>query len=411
MDIDIRPIGRQQWEAFQRTTAAAFGFAPDPDESSFAAEHYEFDRSLAAFDGDRIVGTGGAYSLELTLPGLTNVPAGGLTWIGVLPSHRRRGILRGLVERHFDDVEAHGEPLSLLYASESVIYGRFGYGSATQLAWYRIDPRHGAFSTRVRLPAGQVRMVDGDEAWALLPELHERFRRTQPGELRRPTWYWRRALDDPAWASRRDRGPRFNAVYEAEPGQVEGAVAWRCDERWSQGLADSRITVLDLYALTPQATAALWRFVLDLDLAAEVRLGARPLDEPLRWLLADPRRLRTSHVADGLWARLLDLPAALAARRYATAGTLVLEVGDALRPRNQGRFRLDGGPDRAACAPTRAEPDLVVDVSDLGAAYLGGTRLASLARAGRVLEARPGALRRADAMFAADPPPWATIDF
>src|SRR5919204_3582456 len=168
MDIDIRPIGRQQWEAFQRTTAAAFGFAPDPDESSFAAEHYEFDRSLAAFDGDRIVGTGGAYSLELTLPGLTNAPAGGLTWTGVLPSHRRRGILRGLVERHFDDVEARGEPLSLLYASESVIYGRFGYGPASQLADYQIDPRRTAFSSRVPAPAGRVRLVDGEQARALL---------------------------------------------------------------------------------------------------------------------------------------------------------------------------------------------------------------------------------------------------
>jgi predicted acetyltransferase len=89
----------------------------------------------------------------------------------------------------------------------------------------------------------------------------------------------------------------------------------------------------------------------------------------------------------------------------------VLEVGDALRARNQGRFRLEGGPEGASCQPTSAEPDLVLDIADLGAVYLGGARLASLARAERVAERTPGALLRADRMFAADPPPMCTTHF
>jgi predicted acetyltransferase len=142
-----------------------------------------------------------------------------------------------------------------------------------------------------------------------------------------------------------------------------------------------------------------------------VRLQDRPVDEPARWRLADPRRLRTTHIGDQLWVRLLDLPAALRARRYAADGELVLEVTDALRPRNQGRWRLQGGPDGAACEPTGAEPDLALDVATLGAAYLGGPRLSVLARAGRVAELTPGALGRGDQMLVSEPSPLCTTHF
>jgi predicted acetyltransferase len=166
-----------------------------------------------------------------------------------------------------------------------------------------------------------------------------------------------------------------------------------------------------LVGLTPEAEAALWRYVLELDLAGTVKLTDRPVDDPIRWRLADPRRLRVTDIGDQLWVRLLDLPGALAARRYAVEDALVLEVTDALRPRNQGRFRLEGGPDGAACEPTTAEPDLALDIADAGAAYLGGARFASLARAERVAERTPGALLRADRMFAADPAPICTTHF
>jgi predicted acetyltransferase len=200
-------------------------------------------------------------------------------------------------------------------------------------------------------------------------------------------------------------------VYESEPGRVDGWVSYRVQERWPEGLPANLVKVRMLVGLTPEADAALWRYCLDLDLAGTVRLQDRPVDEPGRWRLADPRRLRTVHVGDHLWVRLLDLPAAMRARRYATDGQLVLEVTDALRPRNQGRFRLEGGPDGAACEPTTAEPDLALDIADLGAAYLGGARLAVLARAGRVVELAPGALLRADAMLASDPAPLCTTHF
>jgi predicted acetyltransferase len=407
--FEIRPIGAEELPAYAQVPAAAFAQDMTPERLRDWAEGFEFERSLAAFDGDRIVGTGGADSLELTLPGGVVIPVGGLTAIAVLPTHRRRGILRAIIERHFQDCEARGEAVSALLASESVIYGRFGYGPATDATNLEIDPRHGAF----RQPpptAGRVRLLDSAEAAKLLPDLHERHRRARPGEVsRKPSW-WTVYERDPEY-HREGFTRHFDAVYEPEPGQVDGWASYRLRHHWADGLPAYTARVSSLYALSAEAEAALLRYCLDLDLVATVQFEARPVDEPLRWLLADPRRLRVTASGDFLWVRLLDLPSALAARRYSARDALVIEVRDPLRPRNQGRFRLEGGPDGAACQPTRAAPDLALDIAELGAAYLGGTRFTTLARASRVAELTPGALLRADAMFTSNPVPWCTTDF
>jgi predicted acetyltransferase len=409
MDIDIRPITPEQGDEFSAVMATVFGETFSAEELADHDRWFEYDRSMAAFDGDRIVGTGGAYSMELTLPGLTTIPIGGLTAISVLPTHRRRGILRAMIDYHFAEVEGRGELVSALGASESVIYGRFGYGLATTFAEYEIDPRHTQF---LRQPAagGRVRLLDPEETAKIVPPLYDRYRRGQPGELSRPQAWWDVYARDPEW-TRQGASRHFDVVYESSPGQVDGWVSYRVENRWPSGLAANIIKVRMLVGLSPEAEAALWRFVFDLDLAGTVQLHGRPVDEPLRWRLADPRRLRVTDAGDHLWVRLLDLPGALAARRYAVSDALVLEVSDPLRPRNQGRFRLEGGPDGAACEPTTAEPDLALGVADLGAAYLGGASLVSLARAERVAERTPGAVGRAERMFAASPPPVCTTHF
>jgi predicted acetyltransferase len=409
MDVDIRPITADQWREYAAVLGVAFGETADDAELADHQLGFEFDRSIAAFDGDRIVGTGGAESMDLTLPGLTTIPVGGLTAIAVLPTHRRRGILRAMILHHFEEVEARGELVSALGASESVIYGRFGYGMATTQAWYEIDPRHGAF---LNPPAGsgRLRLLDPEETAKLVPAFYDRYRRGQPGELtRKPSW-WEKYVRDPDW-TRQGSTRHFDVVYESEPGRVDGWASYRVETRWSKGLPANLIKVRMLVGLTPEADAALWRYCLDLDLAGAVQVYDRPLDDPIRWRLADPRRLRVTEVGDQLWVRLLDLPGAMEARRYATEGELVLEVTDTLRPRNQGRFRLEASPDGAACRPTRAEPDLALGVADLGAAYLGGASLATLGRAQRVAELTPGALLHADRLFAADPPPVSTTHF
>ena len=409
MDIDIRPITPELGNQFSDVLATAFGETLSEEERADHDRWFEYDRSIAAFDGDRMVGTGGAYSMDLTLPGLTAIPIGGLTAISVLPTHRRRGILRSMIAYHFEEVERRGELVSALGASESVIYGRFGYGLATTFADYEIDPRRGQFLRPVTT-RGRVRLLDPEETAKLVPPLYDRYRRGQPGELSRPQVWWDVYARDPEW-SRQGASRHYDVVYESGPGRVDGWVSYRVESRWHNGLAANIVKVRMLVGLTVEAEAALWRYLLDLDLAGTIKLIDRPVDDPIRWRLADPRRLRVTEVGDQLWVRLLDLPGALAARRYAVDDALVLEVTDAVRPRNQGRFRLQGGPGGAACEPTSAAPDLALDIADLGAAYLGGASLASLARAERVAELTRGALLRADRMFAASPSPVCTTHF
>jgi predicted acetyltransferase len=200
-------------------------------------------------------------------------------------------------------------------------------------------------------------------------------------------------------------------MYRSSSGDIEGAVLYRIKQQRKDGLSTSTLLVNPLIAVTPEASAALWRFCLDIDLVRTIRATNRPVDELLRWMLADPRRLRTTALLDDLWLRLIDIPAALSARRYTASDRLVLQVSDPFCPENGGRYVLDAGPDGAECRSTTAEADLALDVADLGAAYLGGVRLRTLARAGRVVECAAGAVERASALFASDPPPWCATPF
>ncbi|HEV8651461.1 MAG TPA: GNAT family N-acetyltransferase [Actinomycetes bacterium] len=410
MDVEIRPIAVEELPELARVFGTVFGRRWPGEALAEFPKVFETERSLCAFDAQEgMVATAGAYSFELTVPGGVGMPAGGLTLVSVLPTHRRRGILRALMQRHFEDVQARGEPVSILTASESLLYGRFGYGLASSAADLEIDRRHAAFAGSVPT-GGRVRLVAGDEAARMLPELFDRVRRVHPGQVSRTPAWWDLRLRDPEWI-RDGGGPRVNVAYEPAPGQVDGYATYSLKPRWTDNLPDNVAQVHELMAVTPEAAASLWRFCLDLDLTTTVELHNRPLDEPLRWCLADPRRLRTTLLSDFLWLRVLDVPAALAARRYAASGQLVLEVADPLLPENDGRFRVDGGPSGADCARTGFEPDVVLDVAALGAAYLGGVRFSTLGRAGRAREGRPGALARADAMFTSDLAPWCSTDF
>ena len=411
MDIEIRRIQPDELPELARVFGTVFGERWPSESIDDMRRVFEFDRSICGFDAGAMVATGGAFTFQLAVPGGAQIGAGGLTVIAVLPTHRRRGILRAIMTRHFEDVLARGEPVSILAASESLLYGRFGYGIATRAAHLTIDRRNAALRPSPAA-SGRVRMLDTEEAMRVLPELFERIRRAWPGQVSRGQAWWEMWLRDPGWM-RRDWGPRVVVVHESPgAGGPDGYAGYRQRAQWSDGLADGIVRVDELFAATPEANAGLWGFCLDLDLTVTVEVRDRPLDDPLHWLLVDPRRLRTKLVADQLWLRLLDLRAALAARCYAVPGRLVLEVDDALLPANQGRFVVDGGPDGAVCEPAgQAEPDVRLDVADLGAAYLGGVSFSTLARAGRVREGRGGGLTRADAMFAADRSPWCSTDF
>jgi predicted acetyltransferase len=312
--------------------------------------------------------------------------------------------------RQLDDVAERGEALAVLTASESIIYGRFGYGIATWAAGFAIDRQHARLARPVP-PHGRTVMLDTDEASKRLPDLYDDLRRRQVGALSRPPGWWadyfRDAEEDREGASR-----FFYALHLSDSGDPDGFVTYRVKKSWTDdGVPAGDTRVYELHGASQSVRTQLWQFCLGVDLSATVSCWNVPVDEPLRWMLADPRRFRVTGTADWLWARLVDIPNALGARRYASSGRLVLEVDDAFLPRNSGRYELEGGPDGAECRRTDAAADLALSVADLGALYLGGTRCTTLARAGRVEELRPGALAAGDALFTAADAPWCATEF
>lgn len=377
--------------------AMALGFhTPHADDETSLRATGEVERSRCAFDGGEMVGTLGAYSFDLTIPG-GSASCGGTTWVTVRPTHRRRGILRAMMRAHLDDARERGEPLAALWASESGIYGRFGYGPAAVLNRFVVDTAHADFARDVP-GGGTTRLLSGETAREVLPPVYDEARRRRPGHFARSAAWWEHRSTSDAPEFRQGMGPLRHVVYErgSEP---RGYLQFRANNGWhdATGLPASSLFVVDLQALDAEAGAALWRFALDVDLISRVEAWNRPSDDPLPWLLADPRRLEWNR-RDGLWLRLVDVGAALAARRYATEDTLTIEVRDSFCPWNEGTYHLDGGPDGAQCDRSDREAELRVDATDLGAVYFGANTWSTLAAVGR-LDGTPEALRRADAMF------------
>jgi predicted acetyltransferase len=406
-DFELRPVTRDELTEFTMTALTAFGERFEPARFELDWTRVELDRTLAAFEGDEIVGTGRLYSLELTMPGGRLLPTAGVSWIAVLPTHRRRGILTAIKTTQLDDAAERGEPLAILYASESGIYRRFGYGVSTSSMSVSIERRHSAFLDPV--PDGRVRLVDEDEARKLFPEIFDRARRMQPGAVQRVEAWW---PDEFFWRDPNEKGTRYYCVCESPDGSLDGYAAYRFEASWDND-PNGTVHVTDLVTVSPAARAVLWRYLLDVDLVDTIKAWVVPVDEPLRWLLRESRRMRVTRLGDSLWVRVLDAPAALAARTYATPGRVVFEVADRVRPDGgaAGRVALDGGPDGADAHRTGDAPDLALDVAALGGILLGGVRPSTLARAGLVEERTPGALAVADAMFAVEPQPFSMTEF
>jgi predicted acetyltransferase len=352
-------------------------------------------RMLAAVDGDAIVGGAGAFQFVLTIPG-GPVPAAGVTVVGVLPTHRRRGVLRELMRTQLDEVHRRGEPVAILWASEAGIYPRFGYGLASLCGDIEIHRAHAAYARPLEWD-GRARLVPLAEALEPVQRVYDRVATETPGMLSRtPEWWRARLLADPEWR-RSGRGEKACTVLELD-GCPEAYALYRVNYGFEGNLSTGVTEVAEAVGSTPAATAAVWRFLLDVDWMERVTAELLPLDHPLLMLVAEPNRLRF-RVGDGLWVRLVDVGAALAARSYGGDGDLVLAVGDTFCPWNDARFGLDG-------SKTTAPPDLRLDVDALGSVYLGGFTVGQLVRAGRVDELTPGAVGRADALFRTGRAPW-----
>ena len=376
-----------------------FGMEPTEERMERFSKNLPIERMHAAFEKESIVGGAGAFPFQLTVPGAV-VPTAGVTVVGTFPTHRRRGILRAMMREQLDDVHERGEPLALLWASEDTIYGRFGYGMSSQVAEVSVPRTYSAFA-RPFEREGTLRIVEPEEALKLFPRVWDAVRRKTPGMLSRSRNWWelRILLQLPGGGSE-GAGPKRLVVLEND-GRPEGYAIYRHKPKFEDGDFKSEVEVVEAVALDGRPTAELWRFLLDIDWAEKVSASLLPVDHPLWWLLANPRRMRP-RVGDGIWARLVDVGAALSAREYAVDGTVVLEVVDDFCPWNAGRWRLSGG--RAKRTTTSAH--LRLDVSTLACAYLGAFTFSDLLRGGRVEELRRGAAARADAMFAAERAPW-----
>lgn len=410
VDLELRDITDEEFPAFSRLTEGAFGHQPSDQEIADWAALTEGEHKWGVFDDGEIVATGGAFAFDLTLPGGATLPVGGLTAIGVRTTHRRRGILTSMMDLHLDEVARRGQPISVLTASESVIYGRFGYGSAGDISRWELPTRGTtlAFPSQVE---GRLRQIDKEQAAELFPVVYDAHRAVTPGALSRKQAFWEHwLLDRDDW--RNGASARFYVVHETSAGAPAGYAAYRIKPSWGDhGIPASTLIANEVMSADHEVEAALWQHLLSVDLVATIRAVDRPVVEPLRWRLADPRRLQVQHVGDHLWVRLLDIGAALAARSYLVDDALVLELTDPFRPVNSGRWRLEAGPGGATCERTDDPADLALGVADLSAAYLGGVRFSTLAAAGRVEERTPGALARADVLFSWTSNPWCATHF
>lgn len=381
----------------------AFGAAlPTDEELAISKEITEFDRTLAFFDRQEMVATAGIFSYEMTVPGGGTLPCGGVTRVSVLTTHRRRGLLTAMMRRQLDDMHERGELLAALYASEAPIYGRFGYGLATYQTATEIERSHAAFSTTAT-GGGRLSMIDVPAAVDAFTQVWEQARRNQPGMLGLDQRWIRNELTD-LEQHREGASPLYRVLYQTD-GNPAGFAIYRIKMEWDPSGPNGTLRLRRLITATAEAYAALWRHVLEVDLMARVTAEMRPVDEPLRFLLADSRQPKT-RVEDGIWLRLVDVGRALAGRRYGVQGRLVLRVRDSFCSWNDGHFELNGGPSNAECKPCAGNPDLELTAADLAAVYLAGNRFHTLREAGRVEEVRRGAVALADAMFTTDRTPW-----
>lgn len=405
----IRPLAEDEWHRLVELDEEAFSSPHPPEALEHVKQMLEFDRTLGAFDGDLLVGAAAAYSLTMTVPG-GPIPVAGVTWVAVLGSHRRRGVLRSLMLRQLDDLHERGEPVAALYASEAAIYGRFGYGRAADTMFFRI-PTHGS-AFRPDAPADpnlRLRIARPAEVRPALEKVFGEVVTTRPGLYARCAGRWTGVLRDDEHArgglgplrcvlAEDDGGPRGYALFRVKPGFTEWDVP------------DGEVRLKELFAVDPAAYAAVWRAVLDRDLCARVVAPHRPVDDPLVHLLADPRHLNAG-MRDDLWVRVVDVGPALTARRYAAPVDVVLEVRDPVCPWNEGRWRLAADTAGATCERTTAPADVELSVNVLGSGYLGGQPLTPYAAVGAARELRPGALAALSAAMSWEPRPWGGLIF
>jgi predicted acetyltransferase len=407
----VRTLGRDAWEAFVEVDSHAFGFTVPSEVTESEEEYFGQGRDIGAYDvgaaGETLAGIATAYPFELTVPG-GRVRAAGVSWVGVLPTYRRRGVLSALMDHQLTALHEQGEePVAVLWASEPQIYGRYGYGLASRY-WSCSVPR-GATALLPETPADdslRLRLVPAAD-WKRLAAVYDAVLPDRPGMFARDERWWTRAVRD--FAAFREGKSALRCVVAEDEGGVRGYALYATKGGFGDDFGKGTVSVREVLAADPAALAAVYRYLFDLDLMGTTSLWNVPVDDPLGHWLTNPRSAKPQ-TADALYVRLVDVDSALAARRYAADVDAVLEVRDTRCPWNAGRWRLTGGPEGASCVRTDDTAEIELDVRELGAAYLGSTSLVELAAAGRV-SGEPTAVRRVATAFAHAPAAWCPTVF
>lgn len=404
MDLQLRTCTPDELNAFVETTEAAFGDEAHAEEFDTNHRIFEADRCLYAVDGNAMVGTAGAFTFSLSIPG-GDLPTAGVTLVGVLPSHRRKGILTRMMQHQLNDIHERGEPLAALWASEGTIYGRYGYAVATIQGGIDIERDRAGFRDDPG-PAGQMRLLKSEEAPKIFDPIYEEVRRGRPGMYSRHEDFWAvHTLSDQPHM-RHGAGPLFCAVHEIS-GRPDAYAFYRVHHDWT-GTPASRLIVREALGVDARATLEIWRYLFGIDLIERVQARSLPVDHPLHLMLREPRRMR-QRLEDGLWLRIIDVEPALRARSFAEADRLVIALDDPLCPWNSGSWLLDTTGANVSVSRTDDAPEVSLSPSDLAAIYLGGFTPAQLAAAGRV--ERSESVARLDAMLHTDVAPYCSGGF
>ncbi len=385
MPVEIRVPAYDDWPAVCRADARAFGVFMTPEQIEDRRRLHDLDRFRMAVDDGQVVGVAGSYALQVTLPGGSTVPTGGVTWVSTAATHRRQGVMRGVVGAVHADIDARGEPVASLYAAEGGIYEHLEYGVSTQVRVTSLDTRTARVRDEYRCPAGAVRFIEGADVVPIVSAIWDRFRRQRAGETERILEVQEVLFEEREKAV----GSQCPALYLAHE---SGYAAYRVEEGWNDGHPAHTLHLLELAALTPAAHAALWQTLIGIDLVGEIRSRNVAIDDPLPFLLENPRALRTRELNDGVWVNVRDIPTAFGARTYRTTDRIVVEVDGTA-------WEIEGGPEGGSCRAVSAPADLVTSHAWFSSLLYGGVLPSALVAGRRMTAHDPHLLARADLFF------------
>ena len=395
MALELRQVTREESGAWQDAVSVGFMSTPDPVTHAFADAIFDHRRTLATFDRGKIVGTYVSFPTSLTMPGQTSIDANAISGITVMPTHRNRGVLRTAITTDLTAAKERGDAVAILLASEFPIYGRFGFGVATEASEIELDTRGLKFLHDA--PPGSIEVLSSADALPFCKDVFSRARRDLVGAIDRHEVVWDRMFgflpDREEWKFK-----GFIAVSSDASGKPDGFVRYSAGDQWVNSRPLVELTVTELTAATPQAHLRLWHYLATMAWVAKVITKESTVDDDLALLVADGRAVHRKSRVDHTWARALDVEKLLTTRAYEGSDKLVFTVTDDLGFA-AGTYCLDATPDGSSCKRVRTKPDLTLTVHDLSSLAFGGFSVEAAARVGRVVSHRPGTARRFDRLF------------